>query len=206
MSLLTRAVFCLAGALVAGCGAVAATALSPSPPVSPPTPTPTPAPTPTPTPTPDPTAGWPALSLPGAATLKYPPAWQTYDCGAALYYPGEHSWWLGPDRIGGCVTADADPAPIELTVAAQLRPADTDTSGCGGAITKTQVTVQGVTGTRYTEGRCTTTIQYLDRAPAIYYVFSTSGKQFLFEYLKIGQHDLTNDFETMVEQGLHFTS
>ena len=205
------AALCVGGVVLAGCGAGTAPVtshFSAQPPSMTSTAAPTAAPTPTPTatPTPDLTAGWKTLSLSGAATIKYPQSWHTYDCGDGWYYAGEHTWWIGPDQPGGCAQADTLAAPIEITLAAQLRPADTDTSGCGGMITRTQVTIDGLAGTRYAEGPCTTNINYPDKSPDLYYVFTTPRGQFLFDYHEIGLADLTRAFDTMVRDGLQFTS
>lgn len=138
------------------------------------------------------------MQLGSAATIKYPPSYRTLDCGQGFYYPGQETWWISPNAIGGCIVADSEPAPVEILVVQHTPASYTDTSACGGHISSTPTTVDGVHGTRYEEGPCTSQIDEVQKGPSLYFVFDARRAQVFLDYHPVA--DLASTFDTMVNE------
>lgn len=104
------------------------------------------------------------------------------------------------------MSADVNPAPIGITVGAQLPASYLDKSDCGCVVSQTTVTVDGVGGTRYDEGPCTSPNRSFDSGPDLYYMFHANGDDIILDYNRFGTGGLDSTFDTMVMEGIRFSS
>jgi hypothetical protein len=150
---------------------------------------------------PDSTANWKTYSsAAGKYSLTYPANWPTQACEDTLLMAGDKA------HLGKCNTDGVGQIVIGVTDGDHSS-SSAPTNLCDSP-TKTSVTVDSVTGTKYS---CTIASEQFVGPPAgteiTDYIFYANNKTYVIEYFQLsGAPKVLDDFNTMITKTLKFSS
>lgn len=157
----------------------------------------------------DPTANWTKYnSISGHYSLQYPTTWVTNSCASDFIL------LLGPTKatVGECASGNLGEMYFLSadTSHASAYNLNIDNSATYGGVTKTPLTLNGVTGTKLTatyKSTGQTMPPYPDNTKIVFYVFTTASRTYIASYYqKPGYPYVLDDFNLIVTKTLKFTS